>query len=172
MSEQVFIHCRKDSNSNVELDHTPQSFDDENRKELPWENREEKLLSKWCDDCKKRSLEHGIHGKKNKIRYAVFSIPSIFIPIVLGGFASIVKCQSIIYSLGMMSSGLFSGVCVFFNFGKKMQFHNEYSNKYFELSNEIESELIKPKCHRISCHVYMEKIKLRYNGLVSHSPTL
>jgi len=58
-----------------------------------------------------------------------------------------------------MCSGLFSGIGMFFNFGKKEHTHFEYANKFFELSNEIESELSKPKRMRVACDVYMEKIK-------------
>jgi hypothetical protein len=151
---------------------SPPSIDDETRKELPWELREEQLLLKWCDDCKKKSIEHDIKGKKNKVKFAIFGIPSILIPIILGGVASIVPCHSLLYSLGMMGSGLFSGIAMFFNFGKKEASHFEYMNKFFELANEIESELSKPKRFRIACDVYVEKIKQKYNSLNKQSPTL
>jgi hypothetical protein len=72
----------------------------------------------------------------------------------------------------MMGVGLFSGVGMFFNFGKKEQLHFEYMNRFFELANEIEAELSKPKRHRIACDVYMEKIKQEYNKYTSLSPTL
>jgi hypothetical protein len=72
----------------------------------------------------------------------------------------------------MMLSGLFSGISMFFNFGKKTELHSNYSNKYFELANEIDSELIKPKRFRVACDVYMERTKLRYNSLCKHSPAL
>ena len=154
------------------VEHTPTSIDDENRKELPWETREEKLLLKWCDDCRKRSKAHDMKGKKNKIKFAIFGIPSILIPIILGGVASVVPCYSIIYSTVMMGSGLISGVSMFFNFGKKEQEHFNFMNKFFELANEIESELSKPKRFRVACDVYVEKIKQEYNSLCKHSPTL
>jgi hypothetical protein len=148
------------------------SIDDTERMELPWENREEKILLQWCADCKIRSKQHNIKGKQSKIKFAVFSVPGILIPIVLGGISPIIQCNSIIYSLGMMASGLFSGVNVFFNFGKKQQEHFDYTNKFFELSNEITSELSKPKRFRISCDVYMERVKNKYNEICKMSPTL
>jgi len=74
-------------------EHTPPSVDDENRKELPWELREEKLLLKWCDDCRKRSKEHDVKGKTNKLKFAIVGIPSIVIPIILGGVASVAPCH-------------------------------------------------------------------------------
>ena len=150
----------------------PSSIDDENRKELLWEKREENVLLKWCEDCKYRSRQHDKKGKKNKIMFGLFGVPSMLIPIVLGGVSSIFPCHSLLYSLGMMGTGLFSGIAMFFNFGKKQQEHFEYVNRFFELSNEIEAELSKPKKHRIACDVYMEKIKQEYNKCCSLSPTL
>lgn len=173
MTDDVCIelvdHQSKDRDSN---EHTPSSVDDINRKELLWERREEKLLLKWCDDCEVRSKAHEVKGNKHKLKYAIFGIPSILIPIVLGGVAPLVPCHSIAYSIGMMCSGLFSGVSMFFNFGKKQQSHHHFSTKFFELSNEVQSELSKPKRHRIACDVYLEKIKQEYTSLVKNSPNL
>lgn len=148
------------------------SIDDDNRKELLWEKREENVLHEWRKDCKVRSVQHEVKGKKNKIKFGVFAVPTIIIPIILGGISSIVPCHSLIYSLGMMITGLFGGIGMFFNFGKKEQSHFEYMNRFFELANEIEAELSKPKRHRIACDVYMEKIKQEYNKYTSLSPTL
>jgi hypothetical protein len=167
--EQIFINC----DDSGRRENTPtSSVDDINRKELPWEKREEKLLMQWCADCKKRSHSHDAKGKQNKIKFAVFGIPSILIPIILGGVASVIPCHSIIYSVAMMTSGLFSGINMFFNFGGKERDHNAFMNKYFELKVDIESELSKPKRHRIACDVYVERVKLQYNSLCKHSPTL
>tara|TARA_R110000823_G_C15786269_1_gene485657 strand:+ start:112 stop:606 length:495 start_codon:yes stop_codon:yes gene_type:complete len=153
-------------------EYTPPSFDDENRKELLWERREETLLKKWANDCLNRSLQHDEKGKKNKILFSIFGIPTMLIPIILGGVGSVVPCHSLSYSLGIMGTGLFSGISMFFNFGKKEQLHFEYQNKFFELFNEIEAELSKPKKHRIACDVYLEKIKQTYGNYCSLSPTL
>lgn len=150
----------------------PSSIDDDNRKELLWEKREEKVLLAWCEDCKDRSLQHDVKGKKNKLKFGLFGVPTMLIPIILGGISSVVPCNSLTYSLGMMATGMFSGISVFFNFGKKEQEHFEYMNRFFELSNEIEAELSKPKRHRVACDVYMEKIKQEYNKYCSLSPTL
>lgn len=47
-------------NKDIELEITPpSSLDDEQRKELLWEKREEQLIEKWIDDCKVRSDKHG-----------------------------------------------------------------------------------------------------------------
>ena len=154
------------------VDITPPSVDDNQRKELLWERREEKVLLQWCEDCKRRSARHDTKGKMNKIKFGLFTVPSILIPIILGGVSPVVPCHSLVYSLGMMSAGLFGGINAFWNFGKKESEHFEFMNRFFELANEIESELCKPKAARIACDVYMEKIKQIYNKLCSVSPTL
>ena len=148
------------------------SKDDPSRVEMLWEQRGESVLLRWCDECEKRTIQHKIHGKRNKLRYAVFGIPTILIPIVLGGVHSVVPCHSLLYGLAMMAAGLFSGVNMFFNFGKKQQAHFDYMNKFEELSNEIQAELCKPKRHRVACDVYLEKIKQHYGALLSQSPLI
>jgi len=156
----------------IERENTPPSKDDSNRKELLWEKREENVLSEWHKDCMIRSKMHDKKGKQNKLKFGLFAVPTIVIPIILGGLSPIVPCHSLSYSVGMMSAGIFSGVNAFFNFGKREQEHFEYSHKFFDLGNEIEAELCKPKRHRIACDVYLEKIKQEYNKYCCHSPPL
>tara|TARA_R110000822_G_scaffold186035_4_gene325167 strand:+ start:9593 stop:10105 length:513 start_codon:yes stop_codon:yes gene_type:complete len=153
-------------------DYTPESKDTESRKELLWESREEQLLLKWCDDCEIRSTNHEIKSKKNKVKFIIFQLPAIILPIVLSGLSPLISCDSLFYSLAMMSIGLISGIGMFFNFGKKSQTHGDYSNKFFEIKTEINTELSKPKSYRIACDVYLEKTKQQYNNLVKTSPTL
>jgi hypothetical protein len=156
----------------LKLDSTDssQSYDDPMRKELLWERREEILIYNWSADASLRSSKHDMLAKKNKILYGAMTVPSIIIPIMLGGFTSIIPPQSIVYAICMMFSGVLVGVAAFFNFGKKEQLHHEYAGKFFELTTEISSELSKPKCHRPACDVYLEKIKNKYQSLVTMSP--
>ena len=161
------------NNKDIELDITPpSSLDDDARKELLWEKREEELIMKWVDDSKVRSLRHGKKAKQYKIKYACVGLPSILIPIVLGGLSPVIPCHTLEYSLVLMLAGLFSGVGMFFNFGKKEVEHATYSNKFFKLVNDVEAELSKPKRHRVACDVYMEKVKNEYNALVLSAPDL
>jgi hypothetical protein len=156
----------------IKIDFTPSSEDNPDRMELLWESREEDLLLEWGAICKSKSIQHDTQGKTNKMRFGVFGVPSVLIPIVLGGLSSVAPSNSLIYSLGMMGSGLFSGVNMFFNFSKKAQQHFEYSGKFAELATEIETELCKPKKHRIACDIYLERIKISFNALCSQSPPL
>lgn len=160
-------------NKDIELDITPpSSLDDDQRKELLWEKREEGIIMKWIDDCRVRSLKHGKKAKEYKVKYACVGLPSVLIPIVLGGLSPVIPCHTLEYSLVLMSASLFSGCLMFFNFGKKEMEHNTYSNKFFKLITEVEMELSKPKRHRIACDVYMEKVKNEFNSLVLSAPDL
>jgi hypothetical protein len=156
--------------SEIEIDITPSSLDDSNRKELLWTSRQEALLKKWSEDCKIKSVKHDISGKKNKIKFAIFAVPSILTPIILGGVSTILPSNSLGYSLGMMSSGIFSGIGMFFNYGKRAQLHFEYSNKFAELATEIETELCKGKAYRVACDVYLERTKHEIIKLSEYAP--
>ena len=151
-------------------DSIPSSYDDLHRKELIWETREENLLLDWKKDCLIRNIKHLKKSKSNKFYFVLFGVPSVLIPIILGAVSSVFPCNSIYYNFGVMCSGLLNGINIFFNFGKQEQQHLMYMNKYFELSNEIDSELSKPKRFRNACDVYIERIKQEYNNLVKHSP--
>ena len=153
-------------------DNTPNSSVDLVRKELLWETREETLLQVWCENAKARSINHKRLGKRQKLKYTVFGIPSIAIPIVLGGLSQAFPCHSILTQGGLAIAALFSSINLFFNFGAKEQLHFEFCNKYFTLCTEIKSELSKPKSKRQSCDAFLEKIKGEYNNLVSQSPVL
>jgi hypothetical protein len=148
---------------------TPESTDID-RKELPWETREETLLKEWKIDCNERSVNHDIVSKKNKIKFAICGTPTVLVPIILSGIGSVAPCNSLIFSIGMMISGIFSGMNLFFNFGKKIESNLSYSAKFFELATEIEMELAKPKRFRVDCSVFMERIKLLYNSLCKQAP--
>jgi sRNA-binding carbon storage regulator CsrA len=158
--------------NNSKSDSSLTSQDDLYRKELLWEKREETIFLKWLANCRTKSKKHENKSKICKIKYGMFSIPSITIPIIVSGLSSSISCDSMENSILMMITALFTCVNAFFNFGKRQEKHEQYSNKYFELANEIEAELSKPKRHRIACDVYMEKIKQKYNNLHATEPNL
>ena len=144
----------------IKIDLTPPSTnskDDEHRKELLWENREEELLKIWMGGMKENSIKQGIKARKTKRLYALFGVPATLLPIILSGLTSL-EIEPLINSLLMVATGSLIGISTFFNLGKKFAQHFEYEHKYDELARELEKELNKPKRHRIACDVYMEKI--------------
>ena len=157
----------------LNLDLTPpSSVDNDQRKELLWERREEDLINSWSLDCVARSVFHNEKSRENKIKFGIFGLPAVLIPIILSGISPLLPCNSLTSSIILMFAGLFSGITMFFNFGRKQEEHNNTSNKFFELHTDISSELSKPKIYRIACDVYLEQIKNRYNSIVILSPNI
>jgi hypothetical protein len=159
----------------IKVDMTPPSSgsrDDENRKELLWETREEKLLEKWKNEMYDNSKSHRKSGKKHKKLYAIIGVPAILIPIVLSGLTSQLENHPLAQSLLMITTGTLVGISTFFNLGKRFSQHFEYEHKYNELALELDKELSKPKSHRVACDVYMEKIFMKYCGLNSRAPNI
>ena len=146
------------------------SHDDENRKELLWENREEELLQKWMHEMYDMGKSHNVSGRHYKKLYGYFGVPATLIPIVLSGLNQQLEEYPLVQSLLMISTGALIGVSTFFNLGKRYAQHFEYENRYLELARGLEKELNKPKRHRLACDVYMEKIYLQYCALNARAP--
>tara|TARA_R110000787_G_scaffold91741_2_gene193266 strand:+ start:663 stop:1148 length:486 start_codon:yes stop_codon:yes gene_type:complete len=159
----------------LKIDITPpsdNSIDDDNRKELPWQSREEKLLDKWMVEMYNISSKHNIAGKKYKKLFAICSIPSTLIPLVLSSLSVQLEEYPLIQSILMILTGSLIGISTFFNLGSRFTKHFEYENRYEEIAREIEKELGKPKRYRYACDVYMEKIYMSYCGLNARSPNV
>lgn len=173
MSElNIVIDNNKDL-MDKKLDITPPSSsskDDETRKELLWESREEEVLHKWKDEMYLQSKAHRENGKKYKKLYALCGVPATLIPIVLSSFQNEIDEYPIVQSMLLLATGFFVGISTFFNLGKRFSQHFEYENRYDELAREMDKELSKPKRHRIACDVYMEKMYMKYTGLNKSAP--
>lgn len=154
-----------ENNSNI-------SEDDIGRQELLWDPKLERILKVWKDECLYKSKEHVIRSKRNKCRYAIFSIPSILIPMIVTGVGRVLDNDSIVTITLMLTSSIFGGLNTFFNFGKKETLHNEFCNKFLELSDTINVEINKPKRNRIAADVFLEKIKQEYHKLSAAAPNL
>lgn len=159
----------------IKVDITPPSTgsrDDDNRKELLWEHREEELLEKWKDEMYDNSKLHRKSGKKYKKLYVIFGVPATLIPIIMSGLTVPLEDYPLTQSLLMITTGILVGISTFFNLGKRFAQHFEYENRYGELAREIEKELKKPKRHRLACDVYMERVYLKYSGLNARAPVV
>ena len=147
------------------------SEDDQNRKELLWQKREEDLLKKWLDDMIESSKKQGLKGRRTKKLYAILGVPATLIPVIMSGLTSL-NVDPIVNSLMMVTTGTLIGISTFFNLGKKFSEHFEYESRYDELAKELEKELCKPKAFRISCDVYMERIYMKYCSLNASAPVV
>jgi hypothetical protein len=104
--------------------------------------------------------------------YIFFSLPAIIIPILVTGLSNYLQDYPYVVPLAMIFVGITSGVNSFFNFSKKVEQHNLYSDLYSELYSEIHSEMTKPKKNRIASDVFVEKTKNRINFLKQSGPDL
>lgn len=163
--EELKINVREDTPPS-----SNDSKDDEHRKELLWENREEELLLKWKNEMYENSSQHRKSGKRFKKLYAIFGVPATLIPIIMSGLTPQLEDYPLAQSLLMITTGTLVGISTFFNLGKRFTQHFEYEHRYDELAREIEKELNKPKRHRLACDVYMERIYMKYSGLNASAP--
>lgn len=158
------------SEDDLKLDISPESTDDENRRELMWEKREEDLLVKWKNDMCNKSIEQGKSARKIKKLYSVLGLPATLLPIIMSGLTKQLEEYEILQSLLMIATGSLIGISTFFNLGKKTALHFEYEHKYSELALTIDKELTKPKKYRIALDVFLENISLKYIALDERAP--
>ena len=110
-------------NDDIKIDLTPpSSVDNENRKELLWESREEELLRKWMLEMYESSKKQGMKAKRTKKIYALIGVPATLLPIILSGLTS-VEIDPLVNSLLMITTGSLIGISTFFNLGKKFSQH-------------------------------------------------
>ena len=145
---------------------------DDNREELPWEEREENLIKKIAVKCEDFIAKHDRCAKHHKTMFVVFGLPAMLIPIVLAGINPFIKNRFELLMSGLLvCSGVLTGISQFFNFGKKTQAHLEYIGRYSELLLMIEVELVKPKRFRIPCDVFLERVSKQFGDLNANAPT-
>ena len=156
------------------LERTPSSQksseDDINRKELLWENREEKQILQWMDGMRLKQKNHHKKGGLNKKLFYLFGIPNIIIPLIIGGINGVINLSELSLTYLMITNSIIAGLSTFMNFSKKSQLHYEFESKYDEIVVSIEKELSIPKSHRIPADVFIERISIIYNNLNSYAP--
>lgn len=159
----------------IAIDLTPNSNnsskDDPNRRELLWDKREELIFREWIKHSKEKVDFHTSKAKSCKNRNACLSIPTILIPIISSGLSGILPCSSMENSILMMIVGILNCIDTFFDYGRLREKHEVFSNRYFSLITEVETELSKPKRDRVACDLYLEKIKGMYNTLHLTEPS-
>lgn len=142
------------------------------RQELKWNASEEGLIERWSDDCIQRSVGHGKKAKFMKKWYIGLGIPTTLIPILMSGLTTNVDVPGWVLTVGLITSGMLSGVSSFMNFGQKYAKHGEYEQRFAELHNSMNKELAKPMAFRTAADAYMESCLGAYNRTCSNSPDL
>ena len=146
------------------------SLDDENRRELLWETREETLLLSVQQKCEHAATKHERSGYRKKRLYALFGIPSTILPLITATLTQMGE-DTFVSTILMMVCGILTGVNTFFNFGRQRQCQFEFAGKYQELAMEIGVELCKPKKNRLACDVFLDRITNKFNNLNNTAPT-
>lgn len=166
------------------IDNTPPSIGlrnsiniDIKREELPWEEREEKIIAKWKEDGANRKLMHNKKSKHFKKLYNIFGMLNIMIPFT-GSLVSLLvdnyhnEHMTEVSTIILATTTVVSGINAFWNFGEKSEKHSDYENRYGEYISSIEKEMVKPRKYRIACDVCMEWAQNTLNRLHSSAPEL
>ena len=141
------------------------------RKDLPWTHSTVVELKQIQESCYTQSKKHQVAMKNAKCKYTVFGLPSMLVPLVIGGVGSYISDEfEWIRSAGLIFTALNSGILQFFNFGEKKTLHNESSGRYDELGDYIKMELSKPSEHRVSCDVFMERVFVKFQNINTNAP--
>ena len=160
-------------NENIKEMSDSLSLDDSNRKEMLWDERNENFLKdiqRKCIDFAKTQLNKAKH---KRYLYIFFSIPCIIIPLLLSILNNIVINKNMmlyINTISLVINVIFGSINTFMNYGRMIEQHLLFKNKFNELYINIQSELHKPKKNRQPADMYIEGIKSQYNSLCNYSP--
>ena len=171
-TEDVLLKIETQLKNIDEDDYSHSSKDNNFRKELLWEKREETTIREWCKEMKIQSGKHYKAGKKFKKIHELIMFPSIIIPVICSGLSPILQPYIYVSTGLMLSIGILNGISGFLNPSSKKEKHLSFEGLYNELVLDIEKELCKPKSMRIACDVYLEKISLKKTNLDLTAPLL
>jgi hypothetical protein len=160
-------------NENIKEMSDSLSLDDSNRKEMLWDERNENFLK----DIQRKAIEQANNqlkkAKHKRYLYIFFSIPCIVIPLLLSILNNVVIDKNImlyVNTISLVINVICSSINTFMNYGKMIEQHCLFKNKFNELYINIQSELMKPKKNRAACDMYIEGIKSQFNSLCNYSP--
>jgi ubiquinone/menaquinone biosynthesis C-methylase UbiE len=148
---------------------------DISRCEMSWNQNIENLLKNWNRVCKDKSKHHILASKKKKRIYYILQLPIITMPFILGFTSTLYENEhylKYITSFGNTFLGIISGLNAFLNYSKGYIEHENASNRYEEISLEIESILTKKKKYRIPADVTIEKYQQKIESLNKFSITI
>jgi len=152
------------------------SNDNENREEMIWTTKIEKIFLHWSLECKESAKKHNQYAKRTRCYYYLFGIPSVIIPVVMASVNQVLgdkhETSIIINSVGYLLTGTFTGISTFLNFSSKYEKHFYTEIRYNELYTDIQSLLIKPKRNRIAADVAIEQFKLRFEHINEYAPDI
>ena len=140
------------------------------REEELWSSDNTKFLVTWSDEMEIKAKKHDANFTKYKARYNALSIPTILLPLLCSPLTSYIEKYPMITSLTLICTGMLSGINSFFNYSKKAQKNDQYSNLYSQLSREIKTELRHPSRFRMPVDKFSERVYQKYSSLDSSAP--
>lgn len=145
---------------------------DVKRSEVPWDDDQETLLTGWANIAAQRSANHNSLGKKNKLYYRIFASFATIIPITVSTLLNWFDEHSLVVGIGILITGICTGVISVFRFDALMNAHYDFSAKYEDFKRQVVSLLAIPRKYRTPCDVAIKEYELKLNGLSRHAPDL
>lgn len=147
------------------------SSDTQNRVEMLWSKRIEKIIYIWNEKCLKNAIQNEKIARRNKSIFYLINIPSAVMVFIMSTLPSnLLENNSTIFSIILVFVGILSTVNAFLNPGESSAQHYGFSSSYNELSVEIMSEMSKPRGHRQDADVFLQRIMDRFNNLNTSVP--
>ena len=145
------------------------------REEEPWLDDHEALIHQWRQTSDTLSKKHEDAGYAAKRKHTRFGLPAMLIPMVMAPMTPLFSSHwSTVYveSVGFVLSAVASGMVQFFNFAGKSERHFNFSARYADLVTDIEQELAKPRQYRQQVDTFSLRVKMMFDALNRHAPTL
>tara|TARA_Y100000992_G_scaffold299430_1_gene266205 strand:- start:110 stop:586 length:477 start_codon:yes stop_codon:yes gene_type:complete len=145
------------------------------REEEPWLDDHEALIHQWKQTSDTLSKKHEDAGYAAKRKHTRFGLPAMLIPMVMAPMTPLFGSHwSTLYveSAGFVLSAVASGMVQFFNFAGKSERHFNFSARYADLVTDIEQELAKPRQYRQQVDTFSLRVKMMFDALNRHAPTL
>jgi hypothetical protein len=145
------------------------------RREEPWNERSEKLIMKWRDECVIVAKKHDAKGYVNKSRYKTWALPNIVLTVVMSGVSGALGDEHYMKYMamsGFVVSGIITGISSLYNFGKLTQQHFDFSTRYSELALQIDAEMVKGRSFRTPSDVFSLQARMKFEQLNRNAPVL
>jgi hypothetical protein len=142
-----------------------------------WTSEIEELVVRWKDQIEKLSYVHQESGYISKVRYYRLAIPSIIIPFIMTLVSQNLYTDNqnpghIVDGVAFMATSILSALSVFFGYSQAYEQHFQFSARYTDISNRIDSELARRRKFRTPSDVFITELKCKIESLNDSSPNL
>lgn len=144
---------------------------DISREEERWTEKTEQYLMAVKKQCEKQAKTHDKLSRRDKRRYYTTAVPAVVLPLLLANTSEFSESiRWYVNTAGLSIIAIVNGVQTVFNFGKRAEVHNNYSNKYSQLATDIQVMLTRGKRFRLALDVFMERVTVRKRDLDDQAP--